>query len=140
MPLGALTPELSCSDIKRSLDFYVRGLGFEILYERSEEKFAYLRREGAEIMLEELGAGRTWITGELIHPFGRGLNLQIATKDVETLYKTLQKAGYSFFLPLEEKWYRKKDMSVGNWQFIIQDPDGYLLRFAQNLGSKPAHT
>jgi catechol 2,3-dioxygenase-like lactoylglutathione lyase family enzyme len=137
MPLNTLTPEFLCSNLKRSLDFYTGMLGFQILFDRPEHKFAYLEREGAHIMLEELGAGREWITGELDYPFGRGVNFQIAVSDATGLYNSIQKETWPVYLPLEEKWYRNNDVLRGNRQFIIQDPDGYLLRFAQDLGSKP---
>jgi hypothetical protein len=41
------------------------------------------------------------------------------------------------FLALEDKWYRQNNRMVGNRQFIVQDPDGYLLRFFQDLGRSP---
>jgi catechol 2,3-dioxygenase-like lactoylglutathione lyase family enzyme len=53
-----LVPELVCSDLARSLDFYVGVLGFAVVYERTEERFAYLEREGAELMLEQPTAVR----------------------------------------------------------------------------------
>jgi hypothetical protein len=37
---------------------------------------------------------------------------------------------------MEEKWYRADNVYVGNRQFIVQDPDGYLLRFYQHLGTR----
>src|ERR1700722_325197 len=138
MPLDRLVPELYCADLKKSLDFYVKALGFKVLYERTEERFAYLERESVHLMLEELGSGgREWITGELKPPFGRGVNFQIPVSDATQLHNNLQKLGYSLFLPLEEKWYRRDKLQVGNRQFIVQDPDGYLLCFAQDLGSRP---
>jgi len=136
MASPGLVPELCCSDFERSLFFYTQELGFQIAYQRPEDKFAYLEREGSRIMLEQLDIGRKWITGELMHPFGRGINFQMQVSDAEKLYTSLQKAGYNFFLALEDKWYRKNSTYVGNRQFIIQDPDGYLLRFAQDLGVK----
>jgi hypothetical protein len=42
------------------------------------------------------------------------------------------------FMEIEEAWYRRKDVEVGNRQFLVQDPDGYLLRFFQDLGTRPA--
>ena len=51
-------------------------LGFRILWERPEEGFAYLEREGAELMLDEPGT-RPWLAGPLEHPYGRGASLQI---------------------------------------------------------------
>ena len=77
-------------------------------------------------MIEELGSGRKWITGDLQQPFGRAVSFQIPVSDARKLHDSLQKAGYSFFLPLEEKWYRTNEGLVGHRQFIIQDPDGFF--------------
>ena len=84
-------------------------------------------------MFEELGAGRQWLTGELEKPFGRGINFQIETDAIDDLHEKIISNGYELFLPLENKWYRQNDKCVGNRQFIVQDPDGYLLRFFQRL-------
>ena len=138
MTLKGLVPELYCTDFERSLDFYTKELGFKLLFQRPEDKFAYMEREGSELMIEQVDVGRKWITGELVRPFGRGMSFQIACRDVQKLHASLQGAGYKFFLPLEDKWYRKDAVYVGNRQFIVQDPDGFLLRFAQDLGSKTA--
>jgi len=138
MPFGVLVPEFYCTSFDKTLGFYTRDLGFNVVYQRPEDRFAYLEREGVRIMIEELGASREWIPAELAYPFGRGVNFQIGVSDTTILYTSLKKAGYSFFLPLEDKWYRRNDAYVGNRQFIIQDPDGYLLRFAQDLGTKTA--
>jgi catechol 2,3-dioxygenase-like lactoylglutathione lyase family enzyme len=131
-----LVPELYCSDIERSLRFYLDMLGFRIAYQRAEERFAYLVREGAELMIEQ-PTGRAWLTGELTQPYGRGVNFQILASDVDELHARCQAQRCRIFLPLEEKWYRREDMLLGCRQFIVQDPDGYLLRFLQPLGSKP---
>jgi hypothetical protein len=48
----------------------------------------------------------------------------------------LKKAKASIFLPLEEKYYKTDLGDAGNKQFIVQDPDGYLLRFFEDLGIK----
>ena len=139
----ALTPELSCTNIKVSLAFYIEILGFTIQYQRPEDGFAMLVRQGSRLMLDQIsppevtvGRRRTWISGSLEYPFGRGINLQMETDKVDELYATVQKAGAKIFLPMEEKWYRRDDVLLGNRQFMVQDPDGYLLRFFEHLGEK----
>jgi len=132
-----LVPELVCSDIERSVAFYTGVLGFKVAYLREEERFAYLEREGAELMLEQ-PAGRSFVAAQLEHPYGRGINLQIEVSDVDSLLNVVTAAAASLYLPLEEKWYRRDDVLLGNRQFIVQDPDGYLLRFFQDLGSRPS--
>lgn len=138
-----LTPELYCRSIHVSLKFYTDVLGFNILYQREEEGFAMLDYQGAHLMLDQLhktapaDTGRTWLTAPLEYPFGRGINLQIMSNEVDALYERVQKARASIFLPIEEKWYRSNNVELGNRQFIVLDPDGYMLRFAQDLGQRP---
>lgn len=131
-----LVPELYVVDFKKSLDFYVRILGFSVSYQRKEEGFAYLFLGQAQIMIDEIGEGRTWHTAEFSYPLGRGINFQIKVEDVDGLYKNLKENRIPIFLEMEEKWYRKNDNEVGNKQFLVQDPDGYLLRFNQDLGER----
>ena len=132
-----LVPELCCSDIDRSLRFYTDVLGFTVLYARPEERFAYLERDGAQLMIEQ-STGRRFLAAELEYPYGRGINLQIEVAAITPLYETVQASGAPIYLPIEDRWYRRDDALLGNRQFIVQDPDGYLLRFFENLGSKPA--
>jgi len=134
-PIG-LIPELYVEDIARTRSFYVELLEFEVLYERPADKFIYMERGNARMMFEELGISRNWISGELEKPFGRGINFQIEVENVDELYAKVQAAGIKPFLPLEEKWYRKDESHVGNKQFIVQDSDGYLLRFFEDLGQQ----
>jgi hypothetical protein len=88
-------------------------------------------------MIDEIGKGRTWKTADFEPPLGRGINLQIEVKNVEPILTSLQQNNVPLFLELEEKWYRVGDHEVGNKQFLVQDPDGYLLRFTQDLGERP---
>ncbi|MDO8483030.1 MAG: VOC family protein [bacterium] len=132
-----LTPELKVLDFKKSLDFYTKLAGFEILYDRPEEDFAMLGINGARLMIEGLtDKSRTWKVGELKRPFGRGMHFQIEVPDVQSLYQNFKKADYPIFFEMEEKWYRMNDKELGNKQFLVQDPDGYLLRFFQDLGTR----
>lgn len=87
--MAKLVVELLVSDFAQSLKFYMEVLGFQQLYERPEEAFAYLDRHGARI-----------------------------------------------FLAMEEKWYRRDALLLGVRQFIVLDPDGYLLRLSQSLGTR----
>jgi catechol 2,3-dioxygenase-like lactoylglutathione lyase family enzyme len=139
MAMNPLIPELYCSDFQRSLKFYTDILGFRLAYARPEERFAFLEREGAQLMIEQsTNPARTWLTGELSPPYGRGINFQIAVSDVDALYAAVQTNGARIFLPMEEKWYRRDATLLGNRQFLVLDPDGYLLRFFQDLGVRPA--
>lgn len=135
--MSRLLPELICSDLGSSLAFY-RLLGFVIDYERPAERFVYLTRGAAHLMLEQpLTKGRLYPHADLVYPYGRGINLTIDVEDVDDTYAAITAAGHCLYLPLEERWYDRTDDSIGVSQFAIQDPDGYLLRVSQSLGTRP---
>ena len=135
----AVIPELDVSDLVRSREVYVRVLGFHVHVERPEDRFIYLIREEAHLMLEEAaGPGRRFRSAALERPFGRGLNLQIKVADVESLYRAVQSSTLKIQARLEERWYRHDAEALGVRQFVVADPDGYLLRFATVLGAQPA--
>jgi catechol 2,3-dioxygenase-like lactoylglutathione lyase family enzyme len=134
---NSLVPELSITDFERSLEFYTKILGFTVEYQRTEEGFAYLSLGDSQMMIDQIGKTRTWRTGEFEYPLGRGINLQIeAVEEIETMLERLSKNDIPLFIGPEEKWYRKDDYEVGNRQFLVQDPDGYLLRFFEDLGRR----
>jgi catechol 2,3-dioxygenase-like lactoylglutathione lyase family enzyme len=132
-----VVPELDVADLTRSLSFYVDILGFSVRIERPEERFAYLTRGPVHLMLEQAdGPGRRFRTAPLEYPFGRGMNLQIEVPDVDHLHAQVLRAGATIDIPLEERWYRQGDEEAGNRQFVVIDPDGYLLRFFTSLGRR----
>ena len=136
---AGLVPELLVSDLDASLRFWCDLCGFAVAYDRPEDRFAYLDRAGCQLMLEEvMGPGRRWLTGPLEQPFGRGINLQVGVDALAPILAALQGAGWALYLPPEEVWYRAGSREVGVHQLLVQDPDGYLVRFSQRLGERPA--
>jgi catechol 2,3-dioxygenase-like lactoylglutathione lyase family enzyme len=131
-----LVPELLVSGHAISRDFYVRVLGFQVRYERPAEKFCYLYQGGAELMIEQ--ETDFWATAPREKPYGRGINLQIEVDAIEPILTRLREAGIALFRPVEEAWYRSGDVYSGNRQFLVQDPDGYLLRIFEDLGERSA--
>lgn len=138
MKENALVPELAVSDWRTSRAFYCDLVGFEVAYERPEEGFSFLTLGDAQLMIDQIGIGRTFEVEDapVERPFGRGLNMQIRVADVSIILDRLAAAGVPLYLPLEEKWYRRDAYEVGNRQFIVADPDGYLLRLFQDLGER----
>lgn len=133
-----LVPELVVTDLITSLDFWVTQMGFDIAYQRPEEGFAYLDLQGAQIMLEqyEPQAGQ-WLTGPLDAPLGRGINLQIDVPAVAPIQQRLNAIGWPLFRDVEDAWYRADEVEAGQRQFLVKDPDGYLVRLVERLGERP---
>lgn len=133
-----LVPEFLVTDLRASLRFWCDLVGFRVLYDRPTEGFAYLDLGTAQVMLEEHDLGhRYWVTGPLERPLGRGINFQIGVDAVSAIVERLAAASWPLFMEPEEKWYRAGAVEVGQRQFLVQDPDGYLLRLAEDLGSRP---
>lgn len=131
-----LVPELLVSNHATSRDFYVRVIGFSVRYERPEEKFSHLDLGGAELMIEQ--ETDFWATAPREKPYGRGINLQIEVDALDPILSRVREAGIALFRPVEEAWYRSGDTYGGNRQFLVQDPDGYLLRIFEDLGEQAA--
>ena len=118
-----LVPELLVTELHRSLDFWCRLCGFTIAYDRPEGGFAYLHRGGSQVMLEEwTQPGRRW------------MNFQVEVNDLSPLLSAMDREKWPLYAGLEEKWYRAGNLEAGMMQFLVQDPDGYLLRFQKLLG------
>jgi len=133
----ALVPELLVTDLDRSIAFWCDLCGFTISYSRPDERFAYVVLGSAHLMLEQVGVSRNWVTGPLERPLGRGSNFQITVPDSGALATLLDRAGVKLFMQLETKWYRIGDEEAGVQQFLVQDPDGYLIRFQSSAGRRP---
>lgn len=126
MKFNSLIPELTVSNIDVSREFYEK-IGFKVVYERKENKFCFLQLEENQVMIEE--QNDNWNTGEMEYPFGRGINISMAVNDVEKLYNELKEKQVKMFLDLEVHEYRVNNEISKDKEFLIQDPDGYLLRF-----------
>ena len=135
MKWNALVPELIVTDLEKSYYFWVNILEFSVKYQRTEENFMYLELSGAQFMLEELQDDQ-WVTGELNYPLGRGINFQLEVKQLDDILNRLHKAQWSIFSGLEERWYRAENVEHGQKQFLVQDPDGYLLRIIAVIGDR----
>ncbi|MFL1416893.1 bleomycin resistance protein [Pseudomonas fildesensis] len=137
MQRNKLVPELTVTDLSKSLEFWVSFLGFEVAYQRLEEGFAYLDLDGAQVMLEQVDPlANQWQTGALERPFGRGMNLQIDVAAVLPLLQRLDEAAYPLFKACKDVWYRAGEVEVGQREFLVQDPDGYLVRLVERLGER----
>ena len=128
-------PELSVSNLENSLNFY-KIAGFKIEYDRPENKFAFISLGEIQFMLQEITDNEKWSISPLSYPFGNGINFQLEVDDVEKIYSNYKNSNYKITFDIEENWYRQDNKLLGNKEFLIQDPDGYLLRFSEDLGEK----
>ena len=126
MKFNSLIPELSVTNIEKSKEFYL-NLGFKIMYERKEDKFCFLYLEDNQIMIEEINDN--WNVGEMKYPFGNGINISMAVSDIDSFYESIISKKIVLFRKIKTSKYRVDDIIYEDKEFLLQDPDGYLLRF-----------
>lgn len=127
MDFNKMIPELSVFDIEQTKRFY-NDLGFKIEYERPEEKFVFMSFQDSQFMFEQIH-DNGWNIGELIYPLGRGINFSIAVDDIEGLYKLVKTLNLEIYRKLNRSIYQVNGTEETQTEFLIQDPNGYLLRF-----------
>ena len=116
--LRQAVPFFMVTDVKRSLAFYSKGLGFEIKIEwkpEGEVEWCWLEREGVAIMLQQYRKGQ--LPKE--KP-GVGFSVCFMCNDSLALYKEFLQNGLT-----------PQEPFVGNKLWVVQltDPDGYDIAF-----------
>ncbi len=87
-------------------------------------------------MIQQKEAGDVH-TGALEHPYGRGVNFQIKTDELEKIVERIKAAGHPLKRGIEESWRKCGTISAsryrirGEKEIHVLDPDGYFLRFSQ---------
>jgi catechol 2,3-dioxygenase-like lactoylglutathione lyase family enzyme len=131
-----LMAELMVSDFPRSLAFWTGPLGFRVAFERPGMMFACLEHpDGAQVMIYQRDGD--WEVGPMEPPFGRGAVIQIYVQDVTAVHAAMTRAGITPYVDLRERWRDWGDRLGGQREFLVQDPDGYLLMVVQRIGERP---
>ena len=129
-------PEFLITDLEESLAFWRGVLGFRIAYSRPEQQFVYLEHpDGAQMMMYPRDGD--WEVGPMERPFGRGVVFQVYVGDVDAHVRAVEEAGLPFYVAPRERWRHWGDRQGGQREFLVQDPDGYLVMVAQRTGEKP---
>lgn len=122
-----IIPELVVSDFETSLAFWTDVLGLEVMYQRTEPDFVMLRLGRAQVLLE-VSSTSNWLTGQMERPFGRGMKPRDRTPRSSAALREP-------YRPLRESTYVVAGVDTGQLAVLVQDPDGYLLRFALDVTS-----
>src|ERR1700752_4118883 len=120
---------LTVKDIQRSLDYYAKVFGAEILSRGDGNAPGYLRL-GDNLIILNVGGGPTpdkpTVSLSVPDPnhFNSFLNFRVA--DIQECYKLWKSRGAEFITEPLDKY--------GEWRCYIRDPDGYIIEVGQ---SKP---
>ena len=117
MQLKSLTPMLWVDDIPATIEFYSKNLGFTCGNYVEEAGWAYLEKDGVEIMLALHNQHIPY------HPSHFTGTFYFTTADVDVWWENL-KDKVEIVYPLEDFEYSMRE-------FAIRDNNGYILQFGQ---------
>ena len=124
--LKKLTPNLIVSDVRRSLEFYRDVLGFTVAVTVPEAEpfvFAIVQSGPVEVFLNAPEPAIAEYPAFKDRPIGGTFTLFVEVVNIALAHATLQDK-VKIVMPLEHKWY-------GSTEFAFEDPDGYLITFAE---------
>src|SRR5499427_10035905 len=125
-----LTPNLLVADVARSLAFYVDVLGFsrgQTVPEEAPFVFASVVSGAVEIFFNERDTAAKEYPAFGGKPIGATGTLFIEMEGVDALHDRL-KPIVKIVMPIVTQFY-------GLREFAIQDPDGYIITFAERVNS-----
>lgn len=137
-PSGGWAPivcELYVVDLATSLHFWCDILGFEIAYQRPEERFAYLQRHtGAQLMLYQ--PDQASATAKPADSEPRAI-LQIFVDNLSPIEVAVKKHAWPLLRGPENVWRKWGDRMGGKREIRLSDPDGHRLIIAEDIGERP---
>jgi lactoylglutathione lyase len=127
-PFKKLTPNLLVANVERSLAFYVDTLGFArgmTVPEESPFVFASVTSGAVEIFFNDAATAIHEYAGFAGKPIGATGTMYIEVEGVDALHDRLH-AVMKITMPLVTQFY-------GMREFAIEDPDGYVITFAERV-------
>lgn len=119
MPLKEIRPMLYTKELKATIEFYTRHLGFTCGEFNEEWQWAAMHRDKIEFMLaypnEHVPFERPGFTG----------TFYIISEDVDALWEELKDKA--------EVVYPIENFEHGMREFAIKDNNGYMLQFGQEI-------
>ncbi|MGI9410931.1 MAG: VOC family protein, partial [Hyphomicrobiaceae bacterium] len=132
--INPVVPEIWCSDFEVSLAFYTEILGLAIAQQRNRDPHACLSLGGSQIMLAYWTSDGIWepcYPAPMERPCGREINFHFLVADVTSLHDRVMGNGVAPFMALQTSTIWRTDRMDERGQFMLLDPDSYLLRFVQ---------
>ncbi len=110
-----LVPSFAVASVQRSVDFYVKGLGFAVVLQSGN--YVAVGRDAIQLgLVQDKNAGK-----------GYKPTCYIRMVRIDDFYNELMKKGVKLSTPI-------KTQSSQMREFSVTDPDGYILIFGEYVG------
>ena len=129
-----LTPNLIVDSVERSLAFYENVLGFTrgfTVPDASPFVFGSVVCGSIEIFFNEKTTAVKEYPSFAARPIGLTGTMFIEMKGVDAWHDALKSRQVKIVMPLVTQFY-------GMREFAFEDPDGYVITFAERVGADPA--
>jgi len=129
MTFKKLTPNLVVRDVAASMEFYRSVLGFETeftLPEQAPYVFGAVHNGEVEIFFNDQKAVHEEYPTLGSKPIGGSLTLFIEVEGIEAVLAAVQKSGAKIAMPLKDQFY-------GMREFACEDPEGWIITFAERI-------
>jgi catechol 2,3-dioxygenase-like lactoylglutathione lyase family enzyme len=135
MKLTDVVPNLIVRDITTSTEFYRDVLGFSVVATVPEQGplvFVWLQRDDVSVFLNSVPAVAEALPAVAARPVGGTATMFItleaadAVQGVDRLFEAVAKRS-RVIMQLKNQFY-------GMREFAVEDPDGYVVIFAQRIG------
>ena len=133
MKFADVTPNLVVADVERSLAFYRDVLGFSLVAtvpEAAPYVFAWVRRDGVNVFLNSAESVKEHAT--LASRAIGGTNTLFIVLEAPTVAEGVD-AMFGAIGGRANVFMQLKDQFYGMREFGIEDPDGYVIFFAQEI-------
>jgi len=122
----SVTPNLVVADLEKSLAFYRDVLGFELDMRVPDQPpfvFVSVKRGAVQIFLNDISAVRKDFPALAARPLGGGNTMYVRMTGVEAYHEQVRTRA-KIVVPFVRQPY-------GMTEFAVEDPDGYIIFFAQ---------
>ncbi|MBV9259529.1 MAG: VOC family protein [Ktedonobacteraceae bacterium] len=126
--LKKLTPNIMVEDVNRTIEFYKKTLGFELLASVPEEGqfvWAMMKRGKVEMMFQARTSLEDEIPALKQKEIGGALTFYMEVEGIEELYNQL-KGSVPIVQDMHATFY-------GAQEFAVQDCNGHVLSFAETI-------
>jgi len=129
MKFQKLTPNLVVRDVAAAMDFYSNVLGFETAItvpEQAPYVFGSVRNSDVEIFFNDQKAVLEEYPALGSKPIGGSLTMFIEIEGIEELFRKVQQHKVKITMPMKDQFY-------GMREFAMEDPEGWVITFAERI-------
>lgn len=129
MQLKKLTPNLVVRDVAASLNFYRTVLGFQPGFTVPDDPpyvFGSVTSGAVEIFFNDQKAVAEDYPALGAKPIGGSLTLFIEVDGIEEIFNKVQQQGLKITMAMKDQFY-------GMREFAFEDPEGWVITFAQRI-------